>query len=345
MRPHRWRTRRLAIVLSLLVVASCGGGSHPSPPPTTPTPAPAPTPPVNTWSITGRVTALDSGAPVAGATVTPGWSLASVTTDDAGTYQLGDVANPPTTPYPVAISADGMLTHNVWFTWARGPRTGVDADLIHNVAPFSMDFYKQFVRDTYDNDTGAPFGVLRWMASPKFYVRTVDQDGRAFEPETIPTTVEAIQRSVPLFSGGRYQAAVETGTDTRPDTQGWINVVIQRSARPTAEQYCGTAYVGSNPGTITLYYDVCGACGHKIPADITVHEVGHAMGFFHVPDKNSIMYPQVHESCPRRGNVSSAEIFHAGVAYSRPRGNRDPDQDPSSFGLFGSTYEPHILVR
>src|SRR5262249_46110354 len=142
------------------------------------------------------------------------------------------------------------------------------------------------------------------------------------------------------------QAKIETGTETRPDTQDWVNVIIQRSAAPASENVCGTAYVGSNPGTINLTYDVCGACGHKIPADVIVHEVGHAMGFFHVADKNSVMYFQVHESCPRSGVMSASEQFHAKIAYSRPRLNRDPDQDPSSFGTIGrADYDPHILVR
>ncbi|MGH9371795.1 MAG: hypothetical protein ACRD15_09730 [Vicinamibacterales bacterium] len=40
------------------------------------------------------------------------------------------------------------------------------------------------------------------------------------------------------------------------------------------------------------------------------------------------MYPYVPGNCPA-GLLSAAEKLHAGIAYSRPRGNRNPDLDPS----------------
>jgi hypothetical protein len=52
------------------------------------------------------------------------------------------------------------------------------------------------------------------------------------------------------------------------------------------------------------------------------------MGFFHVGDKKSLMYPFVAGDCPA-GELSAAESYHAGIAYSRPRGNTEPDHDPS----------------
>ena len=65
-----------------------------------------------------------------------------------------------------------------------------------------------------------------------------------------------------------------------------------------------------------------------------MREVGHAMGFFHVSDKKSLMYPFNESGC-RTGSLSAAESFHAAIAYSPPRLNTDPDHDPSSFGTLG----------
>ena len=74
-----------------------------------------------------------------------------------------------------------------------------------------------------------------------------------------------------------------------------------------------------------------------------MHEVGHALGFFHVGDRNSLMFPFIAGDCPA-GALSAAESFHAGIAYSRPRGNTDPDHDPAS-GAALTALNPHLLVR
>lgn len=346
MAHQSWRRtlRTRACVGLFLATIACGGsgGSSSTPTtPTTPTPAPTPTPPANTWSAAGQITALGTTQGVGGATLTPGWSLAAVTADGQGNYHLGDVANPPSSPYPVSVSAAGMVSRDVWITWARGPRTDVNIDLIRNAAPFSMDFYRQFVRGTYDQP-GAPWPVLRWMSAPSFYIKTSDQNGRAIEPEVMVRVLDAIRQAVPAFTGGRFAAAaIETGSDVRPPAQNWINVDIKRD--PAEKRTCGTAFIGANPGTITLNNDVCSCGSNKIPGAVTMHEVGHALGYFHVGDKGSVMYPFVAGDCPA-GALSADERYHSGVAYSRPRGNTDPDRDPTS-GAAVMGINPTLLVR
>lgn len=334
---------RTIAALCALVFAGCGGGSSSkgsTSPSTTPT---SPTTPTNTWSAAGQIVVTGTSQGIGGAVVTPGWALSAVTADAQGNYQLADAANPPSTPYPVTVSASGFVSHDTWITWARSARTGVNLDLIRNAAPFSMDFYKQFARDTYDSDPGAPFGLQRWTSAPSFYVKTVDQNGRPVEPEVLTRIYDAIRAAVPAFTGGAYSVgALETGTETRAAAANWINVDIRRDS--AEKRVCGYAYVGANPGSITLNDDVCSCGSNKIPGAVTMHEVGHAMGFFHVSDRGSLMYPFVAGDCPA-GALSAAESYHAKLAYMRPRGNLDPDRDPPSGAAFAAGSEPRILVR
>ena len=74
-----------------------------------------------------------------------------------------------------------------------------------------------------------------------------------------------------------------------------------------------------------------------------MHEVGHAMGFFHVADRKSLMYPFIAGDCPA-GELSAAESYHSAIAYSRPRGNTEPDHDPSS-GTAATAGTPILRVR
>lgn len=337
MRSPAWRSVPWCGGLALvLAVSACGGGGEGRSTPLTPTPvATTPAPAANSWSVAGQVVATGFQQGVGGASLTPGWSLAAVAADEQGNDQLGDTANPPSTPYPVTVAAPGFLSHDLWITWQRGPRTNVTLDLIRDSAPFSSTFYGQLVRGKYDQP-GSPWPVQRWTAAPKFYVKTVDQNGRPIEPEVLAVVIDALRRAVPAWSGGRMSAAaIETGVETRPPVTDWMNVDIKRDPKET--RVCGFAYIGANPGSITLNDDVCSCGSNKIPGAVTMHEVGHAMGFFHVGDRRSLMYPLVAGNCPK-GELSAAESYHAGLAYSRPRGNTEPDRDPSPGSGSGAAF-------
>ena len=196
--------RKIALICVCLAAVTCGGGSGPqrSTPgtPTQPTPPPAPTQPVNTWSVAGTLVDTVTRQPIAGATITPSWELAAVQTGADGRFELGAVANPPTTPYKVTVSGTDLISRELWITWQRGARTEVTIDAIRNRPPFSLEYYRQLVRGTYDNE--GPYAIFRWMESPKFYLKTVDQNGRAVEPEVLAVVREALPRAVTEFTRG-----------------------------------------------------------------------------------------------------------------------------------------------
>jgi hypothetical protein len=112
----------------------------------------------------------------------------------------------------------------------------------------------------------------------------------------------------------------ETGPTPRAPQPGWI--VIERA--DLGPQVCGRASVGAVAGQIVLHSDnICNL------DSVLAHEIGHALGFFHVSAQGSLMFPQA-----RLSNVNDRpterERVHAQLAYRRPRGNTDIDVDPQS---------------
>lgn len=306
----------------LVVLVACGGSKSPTGPSGGGPPPPPPPPPSDNWVITGQVVEYGTNTPLAGVRVAP-VSGSSTTTDAGGNFRLSSLQAPPSQPMAVKVDADGHVTRDTYLRYQAGTRGDVRIDVIRNAAPFSLSFFNSLVRGEYD-DLGELTPVLRLEESPKFYVRTIDQNRRAVEPEVLAVVLPAIRKAVTDWTNGTLSVStLETGTETRPRTEGWIVVNITRNY---SSDYCGAAYVGSTQGEIELVNDRCNCGSNKISGAIVAHEVGHAMGFWHVSDRASLMYPYVPGNCPP-GNLSTSERYHSALAYSRTRGNMDPDKD------------------
>ena len=154
--------------------------------------------------------------------------------------------------------------------------------------------------------------------------------------------VERVARDAAADWGERFGfAAIESGTETREGQAVWITVKWLNP--PESGNMCGRAQVGTPGGWIQLNHlsDQCGGNGQRgVVAGLVRHEIGHSLGFWHTGNTQDIMGADrlgpEHRPSPR-------ERAHAALAYTRPPGNTDPDNDPVGH-VFSVTGEAPVVV-
>jgi hypothetical protein len=321
--------RRFCIAGAVAVLAACGDSSSSTPAgPTNPGP---PQPQPQTQSIAGRITDVVTGDGVAGATVVVG-SAQSVTTGADGSWRV-DVGPPSGDRLLTRIDAGVYQRRETYVTWTNSARQNVAIDLLPDQAPFSLDFYRELVRDGLESPTALE-PVRRWTTNPNIYLRTVNpKTGAPLSTAEVDTLLQNVRDAITQVSGGLLNVGtVESGTAARPERVGTINIEIEFEPD---EDYCGTAFVGANPGAVAFNYGRCASqCGgNPLGPELIAHEIGHAIGFWHV--SSGVMQAEDFVDCGTI-NFTQTERLHGSIAYRRPSGNLDIDRDPSSFSALAA---------
>ena len=146
--------------------------------------------------------------------------------------------------------------------------------------------------------------------------------------EPVPSAItnriaQGLVEAVSAWTGGKFSSKVEIGPDTREGIDGWVTVKFYNPSDSTA---CGRSEVAGTRIWLD-YLDPKCRCSGVVAPSIVAHEVGHALGFWHVDNPKDVMYRQL-TSCDL--TPSDREKSHAAIAYLRPIGNADPDSDPSA---------------
>ena len=322
------RPQLLVAVAAAFAIAACGGGSSP---PSTPSPAPT-QPHRRRRHVVGDRTARRDGR-------------ASAARVDRRSRRRG--ISPRSRPERTArsrsrrrrihrripigsnISGSGLVSRSVWVSWQSGARSGIAIDVIRESAPFSMTFYRNFVRGVFDHGRcalsghavdGVPSLLCEDRRSERPRGRARGAAGRARFDRPGGDRVHRGHD----FRWRRSRA----GPKTAPAALGWININIRRDPNERTQLRVrehrlesGLDHVEQRRVLVREQQD-SGRARRCTKSD--THSGSSTCPIRTPSCFRSCPAIALRVSCRRRSNTTPA------IAYSRPRGNLDPDIDPSS---------------
>ena len=199
--------------------------------------------------------------------------------------------------------------------------------------PFQSALWRELIFDAYDcpRDDSCPrlwggravedriTSVL--PSQPNFHILTTARltfGTYRFTRSHVQTIEDAIRDAVGQTTGERFDGRITTSSTSLRDQDGWIDIIpIGNDFWEDGFGPCGAASVGARNGTIIVNVDRLDDCD-LLP--VAMHEVGHALGFFHVLDLGDyIMSPFLSGIPPV---FHDDEQYHARLAWELGRGAR-----------------------
>ena len=199
--------------------------------------------------------------------------------------------------------------------------------------PFQLALWRELIFDAYDCPRDDSCS-RRWggravedritvvlPSQPNFHIRTTVRFAARtyrFTRSHVQTIEDAIRDAVGQTTGERFDGRITTSSTSSRDQDGWIDIIpVGNDFWEDGVGPCGAANVGARNGTILVNVDRLDDCDLL---SVAMHEVGHALGFFHVLDLGDyIMSPFLSGIPPVFHND---EQYHARLAWESGRGAR-----------------------
>ena len=202
--------------------------------------------------------------------------------------------------------------------------------------PFQLALWRELVFDGYDcpradsttrctrlwGGRAVEDRITSVLSSqPNFHILTTARltvGTYRFTRSHVETIKDAIRDAVPQTTGERFDGRITTSSTSLRDQDGWVDIIpIGNDWWQDGVGPCGTASVGARNGTILVNVDRLDDCD-LVP--LAMHEVGHALGFFHVLDLGDYMMSPFLSGIPPV--FHDDEQYHGRLAWELGRGAR-----------------------
>ena len=324
-----------ALVAAIVIAASCGENQNP----VAPTPAPEPTTPVQarTMEIIG---VPEAGLP-AGEVVQ---LTAQINRPDGQTETVLNPSWTSSNPEVAIIEMEGRAIPRGTLIGLMAGTTEItasfqelDAKATVEITPAQANetLWREMVFNYLDCPPTAAVcdpleeRTLRRLpvTSPNFLIVS-----HTFSDATIINLKEALPKGAEQITGEPYQGRIQEGNETK--TENWITIEGVKGENYGTSWSCSNAFVPQGAGASAAVGTIHGCILLRTEYEPVkkagiLHELGHAMGFWHTGDQRMLMHVSAGFHGPR---FTPQEQYHTQLAYQYPRGTSYGEIKLSTFG-------------